>query len=284
MPFQNEIMTDKWVVYGHRRHVMMGLAVIFGMAVLSLNGQAHPESLSSRCERSVNHTTLLIRSASAHDCAESTVEGRPRLIKNQDGDKVDGSHNAMREVQTKHYRFMVPSDWKTGTKSVEESLKQRMIQPGLASGKEPFRKNIQQLGVETTPLAILTSAVNYCSFVVSKTDLASGVLNEDKYMDKLRQQTAVKLAMGIKEGIVKEVIDNRRVNLKSGAAWLLDWEEAIGGSRHARMWVIHTKERPHEILTFSSFCNKEGYEAQKERFDKAAASATAANIPVPVYR
>lgn len=263
---------------------MSGLAVIFAMTVLSLNGQAHPQSLFSRCERSVDHTTLFVRWASAHGCAESTVEARPRLIKNQDGDKVDGSNNAVREVQTRHYRFMVPSDWKIGTKSVEESLKQRMKQPGLASGKEPFRKNMQQLGVETSTLAILTSAVNYCSFVVSKTDLASGILNEDKYMDNLRQQTAVKLVMGIKEKIVKEVIDNRRVNLRSGAAWLLDWEETSGGSPHARMWVIHTKERPHEILTFSSFCNKEGYEAQRERFDKAAASATAANIPIPVYR
>ena len=270
-------------------NAMSGLAVVFGLILSPLHGQValHSEVLNwsfGGCMKQMHNPALIARPVPRKICTEFAHAEDLRLVENRDHGKRSGANNEVREVETLYYRFKVPSDWIAGTETVKESLRQRMLPPRMSSAKESFRKKMQPPGVTTSVLEVFSPQVNNCSFVVYKSDLPPGYVDNDKYMDNLRKQNVSKFTMGMSQGVVKQVFNNERVNLSGGPAWLLDWEESRGGFRRSRMWVIHTKQRPQETLTFSSICNDEGYSAQKERFDKAAQSATAVTVNLPSYR
>lgn len=167
------------------------------------------------------------------------------------------SHESYRMHRLAHYTFEVPIDWEVGSRADQEHMRGMLdVVPSL----------------KITALSTFASR-DGCVVTVYERPLRAG--EGDAYIDKLHSQNEEKFRIGRSRGLVKNVLDNRKIRRTIFDVLLLDWESNRGQLPHERQWVLHTKELPNNIVIVTASCNEQGYRATKDAIDRVASSVTA---------
>lgn len=153
------------------------------------------------------------------------------------------------------YVFYVPRAWEVGGPAEEQHMRGM-----LNTGPTHKITALSTFGLQEG--AVVT---------VYELSLPSG--DGANYIEKLSDQNIEKFRAGKSSGLVKEVLENRKTNVGSFEALLLDWESTRGGLPHSRQWVLHhSGENVDKVAVIVAFCNSQGYNAAKEEIDRIAST------------
>ncbi len=153
------------------------------------------------------------------------------------------------------YVFYVPVTWEVGGSAEEQHMR------GMLSVDSRYK--IIALSTFSMPEGAIVT--------VYELGLPAG--EGATYIEKLSDLNIEKFRTGKSNGLVKEVLENRKTKRGSFEALLLDWESTRGGLPHSRQWVLHhSEQKVDKVVVIVAFCNSRGYNVGKGEIDRIAST------------
>lgn len=159
------------------------------------------------------------------------------------------------KIKAKGISFEVPKMWQRGSRTEAEEIRKQMLS-GLNDFAKKFNTDIAKFSIPH--IFIFFTSQEDCFIMISQIQLPPEMQSTD-WLNMLYENNKEKIRLGINQGLVKEVFENRKTKINSIPVLVSDMEMVRGKLNRLTSYIFHSTQLLSTEIQISIFCDPEGY-------------------------